>query len=304
MSAIPVERAPTSVMSFPDRGPWGKASWRGNCSGHVYREIFEHLQPQFFIDPMVGSGTSVEVAKEMGIEALGLDLHSGFSILRDSILSRANGREADLILSHPAYGGIIKYSGEVWGDKPHPDDLSRCLDDEDFLYKLEVALLNQRQATRPGGHYGMLIGDVRQAGCYVSYQAEMIARMPREELASIIVKVQHNVSSQQRRYRLKYPLIMHEYLILWQRKVRACLVWLAQAVQQQRNQQRGTWKSVVHAALIGLGGKAWLPDLYAYVAKEAPDKLVSNTAWKEKIRQTLQKSGQFTACERGVWQLA
>jgi hypothetical protein len=30
---------------------------------------------------MVGSGTSVEVARELGIEAYGLDLHSGFTIL-------------------------------------------------------------------------------------------------------------------------------------------------------------------------------------------------------------------------------
>lgn len=63
-----------SIMSFPDRGPWGDSKWRGNASGYVYKSLFEQLRPQTFCDPMVGSGTSVQVAAEMGIEHWGLDL--------------------------------------------------------------------------------------------------------------------------------------------------------------------------------------------------------------------------------------
>jgi len=90
----------SSILSFPDRGPWGNAKWRGNCSGHVYAELFKSIKPQLFVDPMVGSGTSVEVAREMGVEAVGLDLHSGFDALTMSI-AEAVGREADLVVSHP-----------------------------------------------------------------------------------------------------------------------------------------------------------------------------------------------------------
>lgn len=62
-----------SILSFPDRGPWGKSSWRGNCSGRIYEALFKQYKDvRSFCDPMVGSGTSVEVAKEMGIEAYGL----------------------------------------------------------------------------------------------------------------------------------------------------------------------------------------------------------------------------------------
>lgn len=64
-----------SILSFPDRGPWGNSRYRGNCSGYVYKRIFEHLRPRVFTDPMGGSGTSVEVARAMDIEAHGLDLH-------------------------------------------------------------------------------------------------------------------------------------------------------------------------------------------------------------------------------------
>lgn len=89
-----------SVLSFPERGPWGDAKWRGNCSGYIYKSLFEQLKPKVFVDPMCGSGTSIEVAREMQIEAYGLDLHQGHNVLRDSILL-AVGKPADLCLSHP-----------------------------------------------------------------------------------------------------------------------------------------------------------------------------------------------------------
>jgi hypothetical protein len=206
-----------SILSFPDRGPWGNPGYRGNCSGYVYREIFERLHPRVFTDPMVGGGTSIEVAREMRIEAHGLDLHSGFNILKQRILDVV-GKPSDLVLSHPPYHNIVVYSGNVWGQGPHPDDLSRCASEDEFLDKLTVALKNQRHATRAGGYYGAIIGDVRRNGVYSSYQADLIVRMPRKELLTIYIKQQHNVASNGKDYPLRLPRIMHEYVILWQRR--------------------------------------------------------------------------------------
>jgi hypothetical protein len=206
-----------SILSFPERGPWGDPGYRGNCSGYVYREIFERLHPRIFTDPMVGSGTSVEVAREMQIEAHGLDLHSGFNILKQRILDVV-GKPSDLVLSHPPYHNIVVYSGNVWGRGPHPDDLSRCASEDEFLDKLTVALKNQRHATRAGGYYGAIIGDVRKNGVYSSYQADLIVRMPKKELQAVLIKQQHNVASNGTDYPLRLSRIMHEYVILWQRR--------------------------------------------------------------------------------------
>jgi hypothetical protein len=205
-----------SVLAFPDRGRWGNPGYRGNCSGHVYRRLFEMLHPRVFTDPMVGGGTSVEVARAMGIEAYGLDLHSGFNILRQRILE-AVGKPSDMVVSHPPYHNIIVYSGEVWGTQPHADDLSRCVTGEDFVDKLIVAMKNQRHATRPGGYYGAIIGDVRKNGRYTSYQAELIARCPKRELRAVLIKQQFNVASNRKAYALDLPLITHEYVLLWQK---------------------------------------------------------------------------------------
>lgn len=294
-----------SIMSFPNRGHWGKSSWRGNLSGHCYQDLFQRIQPNVFVDPMVGSGTSVEVAVEMGIEAYGLDLHSGFNAVRDSILSTV-GKPADLVLSHPPYGAMIQYSGKVWGSQPHPDDLSLCVDDEEFHQKLMLVLLNQREATLPGGYYGTIIGDWRRNGVYTSYQAECIARMPKDELASVIVKVQHNATSDRKDYgRMVLPRILHEYILLWQKKATPMLLLLSNLAKQQYQRLQGTWKMIVKQTLISLGGTAPLADIYAAVAEGAPDRVSTNDHWREKVRQTLNSNLQdFASVERGVWSLA
>ena len=104
------------------------------------------------------------------------------------------------------------------GRGPHPDDLSRSASEDEFLDKLTVALKNQRHATRAGGYYGAIIGDMRRGGSYSSYQADLIVRMPKKELQAVLIKQQHNVTSNGKDYPLRLPRIMHEYVILWQRR--------------------------------------------------------------------------------------
>lgn len=294
-----------SIMSFPDRGPWGNNKWRGNASGHVYRSLFEQLQPRVFIDPMVGGGTSVEVAKEMGIEAYGLDLHSGFNAIRDDILTTV-GKTADLVVSHPPYGSMIQYSGVQWGNAPHPDDLSRCMDDADFHERMQLVLLNQRRATAPGGFYGTLIGDWRRNGVYTSYQAELICRMPSDELAAVLIKAQHNCVSDSRQYaRMSMPRIMHEYLILWRKKAEPVLVLFSKMLSEQARRAQGTWKNMVFMVMRALGGECSLERIYAAIAKQAPERLATNEHWKAKVRQTLnQNPALFASSKTGHWGLA
>jgi hypothetical protein len=67
-------------------------------------------------------------------------------------------------------------------------------------------------------HYGAIIGDVRRDGSYSSYQADLIVRMPKKELQAVLIKQQHNVSSSGKDYPLRLPRIMHEYMLIWQRR--------------------------------------------------------------------------------------
>lgn len=207
-----------SIISFPQRGPWGQSSWRGSCSGHIQRELIEHFKPTLFVDICEGSGTSRDVCRDMGIEYMGFDLHTGTDFTSDYIL-RLLPRPADLVFSHPPYAGMIDY-GETgtFTDKTLIDsDLSRCSSTAEFLEKSYLMLLNQREATREGGIYAVLIGDLRKKRKFHSFQADFIRMMPRDELISVTIKKQHNCLSDTNRYQGDFIPIRHEYLLVWKK---------------------------------------------------------------------------------------
>jgi hypothetical protein len=166
-----------SILRFPDRGPWGDPNYRGNASGHLYRELYQQLRPRDIVEVFADSGTAKQVADELGIPIVALDLRDGFDGTRHSILEKV-GHESDLVFGHAPYHTMIRYSGHVWGEKPHPADLSHIEDIDEFIDAMQAVLLNQREATRPGGVYGTLTGDIRKEGRYTSLQAEYIARHP------------------------------------------------------------------------------------------------------------------------------
>ncbi|HRH47048.1 MAG TPA: hypothetical protein PKY82_35710, partial [Pyrinomonadaceae bacterium] len=146
----------SSIVSYPDRGNYGKSAWKGNCSGRLIKDLLLQFKPRVFIDPMKGSGTSDDVVRELksegyNIEYHGFDLHSGFNAITDSIAQKIGGKRADYIFNHPPYASIFPYAGLVWGDKPHPSDLSRCENYEDFLTKMKLVMQNMYDALSPNG---------------------------------------------------------------------------------------------------------------------------------------------------------
>lgn len=101
-----------SLVRYKERGSWGNANWRGNCSGYLIKDIIEQFKPKYFVDVCEGSGTSGDVCGEFGIKYTGLDLHKGFDFTFDYVLSHIE-RPADIVFSHPPYHNMIKYTDFV-----------------------------------------------------------------------------------------------------------------------------------------------------------------------------------------------
>lgn len=289
-----------SVVSYPNRGHWGKSNWRGNTSGHIIVDLIEHFNPQTFVDVCEGSGTSGDVCRELGIAYHGLDLFKGNDFTRDYVLSTI-GRPADMVWSHPPYGTMIKYSSNVWGSHPVEGDTSHCQSVEEFLEKSHVMLLNQREATRENGIYCTLIGDHRSKEIgFRSYQADFIKMMPTSELLSVVIKEQHNVMSDKKVYaNNSFIPISHEYLLIWKRSSASLFQIAWEGAKEIKAQIASTWRSAIRIALMRLGGKARLEDIYREVEMCAGHKIANNIHYKAKVRQELQK--HFTNVERGVW---
>lgn len=65
----------STVLSFPDRGPWGDNRYRGNCSGWYQAFLIWKYKVHKMAELFSGSGTGYDVAKDMGIDYVGADLN-------------------------------------------------------------------------------------------------------------------------------------------------------------------------------------------------------------------------------------
>src|SRR5690349_18200654 len=77
LNASPVPHL-TSIHSARHRGPWGDASYPGNCSGYLIKDLLMFFQPRTVLDPMAGSGTCADVCHDLAIACTSFDVMSGF----------------------------------------------------------------------------------------------------------------------------------------------------------------------------------------------------------------------------------
>ncbi len=301
----------SSVVSHPQRGQGGANSYRGNAGANFMKDVIlfgientKTQQNQFhFVDANEGSGTSRDVAKELGIIYTGLDLHGmGQTIqndfTRDSILSKIE-RPAHMVFTHPPYADMIQYSGSQWGNSIVTTDTSNpALTKEQFLEMSQVMLMNQREATKDGGLYATLIGDMRRKGQFWSFQSDYQQMMPKSELISVAIKMQHNCMSEGRSYGGSFVPITHEYLLIWKKKATSVYAVGLEIATNTMKKVAQTWRSVIRIVMMKLK-EAKLETIYNEVAKVAGDLMANNKNWQAKVRQQLQL--HFTNVERGVW---
>lgn len=291
----------SSICSYPQRGHYGDNSYRGNCTGYIVKDFIEsyHDGRGVFADPSIGSGTSIEVAAELGIRHFGADLHSGFNLLVDDFQSHI-GEQAQLIWWHPPYADMIQYSGRQWGTQTHPYDMS-TMNLRDFTEALELALFNIHDACETKGIYGVLMGNLRRAGKYYNLSS-LVERVAPGRLVDEIIKVQHNCLSDQRRYAKSFVRIAHEKLLVFSKdNGNSSMFFLGVAVNRAKNMVKVTWRSAVRRVLQGQAASS-LSEIYSAIEPYAAQ--TENQHWQAKVRQVLQDERFFVRIELGVYRLA
>jgi len=205
-----------SIISYPYRGHYGDARYRGNCSGFLIKDLLNYYKPKKFLECFAGSGTGFDVARELGYKnSIHLDLNEkfgSFNLLTDKIPFGAN-----LVFSHPPYWDIVKYSGQgnEWGNRKHKDDLSHVVDYNEFISKLNIINKKIFDSISINGRHAILIGDVRKKGKYYSIIKDMDWY---GDLESHIIKVQHNTRSSNKRYsNNNFIPIEHEHLLIFKK---------------------------------------------------------------------------------------
>jgi hypothetical protein len=204
-----------SVVSYPDRGPWGDSKYRGNCSGYLVKDLILRFGCQSVFDPSEGGGTVRDVVAGINqylkkdIEYEGRDLKQGWNLLTSELPKK----QYDLVWYHPAYWDIIRYS-------EHPLDLSNARTLDEFEAMLNLSVERLIQVVKRGGIMAVLIGDKRKHGQYYPLFRTLLVNDKLGELKAVIIKIQHNCRSDQINYECRNPFLIpikHEYCLIFQK---------------------------------------------------------------------------------------
>jgi lambda repressor-like predicted transcriptional regulator len=195
----------TSLLRYPDRGPWGQARFYGNCTGYLIVDLLDYFQPQSVFDPMEGSGTTGEVCFDLNVEYVGADLRTGFDLLSSPLPDR----RFELIFWHPPYWPGHRYSD-------HPNDFSTARGFLEYLDRLHEGFRRLCDRLSDHGHLILLIGDGRKNSVFYPIHNEIIhwGLLP---LDAILIKAgDHERRARHFRYGpTPFIPMLHEYVLVF-----------------------------------------------------------------------------------------
>ena len=264
-----------TILSFPSRGEWGDNSYRGNCSGYIQAFLMWKYHIKKFAEVFAGSGTGSDVAKDMGVDYIGLDLNPNPK--RHDILCRDAFTDdvpdefygADMVFMHPPYSELIKipYAGFMYPD-PTGELSKRDLGQmpwDTFMNALNKVIMKFYAAMEKGSYMSVLMGDVRRHGFHSMLQDIVKPG----EMQQILIKTQHNCTStiENKAYKSRnFVPIVHEYIMVL-KKIMPYMIDFQLPTKHAvdiRDSETATWKDIVYAVMKDKGSLT-LNDIYSNI---------------------------------------
>jgi len=229
----------TTVWSFKERGTWAthNPKFRGNFAPQIPRNIILKYSQEgnIILDPMVGGGTTLIECKLLNRKSIGIDINPEMiEITKNNLkfegdylyepelflgdirnLENIKDNSIDLIINHPPYLNIIKYSDNIEGD------LSRISNISKFLAEYEKGIKEMYRVLKENSYCSVLIGDTRKARHFVPLSFYVMQTFLNNGFAlkEDIIKVQHNCNSTPywQNQKRDFYLIMHEHLYVFRK---------------------------------------------------------------------------------------
>ncbi len=242
LDQIQFEVENTSLWTFPERGNWAthNPKYRGNFAPQIPRNLILKYSSEcdLVLDPMVGGGTTLIETRLLNRNAIGIDINPNAVRLSQSALQfeskgistqsvlQGNAKmmpfipseSVDLIVTHPPYMNIIKYSEEFIAD-----DLSNITSPGKFCDEIELVAKELFRVLKTNKYCCILIGDTRRSKHFVPLAYSVMMRFLRVGfvLKEDIIKAQHNCSATKRwigkAQDMGFYLIMHEHLFVFRK---------------------------------------------------------------------------------------
>lgn len=186
---------------------------------------------------MVGSGTTLIETKILNRRGIGYDINQdAVEIAKKNLdfegdykyeptiktgdvrnLSEIGDESIDLIITHPPYLNIIKYSEGIDGD------LSNISGVKKFCDELEKGVIELYRVLKEDKYCAILIGDTRKSNHYVPLAFYVMNLFLKNGfiLKEDIIKVQHNCKStpywESQVEKYNFYMIMHEHLFIFRK---------------------------------------------------------------------------------------
>ncbi len=208
----------TSLYHNAEPGPYGDRGYPGNCGGNLIRDLLLYFKPQKVFDPLSGSGTCRDVCRELRIDCVSSDIHTGIdacdpsNFFGDSAVFQR--RSFDFTWIHPPYWRMKLYAED-------PRDMSRTATFEEFLERYGMLLVNCASVLKPGGILAVLMGDYtdKETGFVpLTYWTKRLAfDCGLRQHCTDIIRFSHGASSGRKVYRSAFIPGLHDVCTLFQK---------------------------------------------------------------------------------------
>jgi DNA modification methylase len=202
----PLRIQPTTLWDYPSQhygeGVQGDPNYKGATPSYIIWNLLQrYTKPkELVVDPMCGSGTTLDVARDLGRKALGYDVHPTrkdiFRVDAKKLPPELTGK-VDFVFVDPPYSTHLDYG-------PDPRDVGK-LDAKSGKYyeAMEQVIREIHRILRPGKHMGLYVSDsyVHGQGFYpIGFELFGILRKHFEPI-DIISVVRHNKTLEMGNYR-------------------------------------------------------------------------------------------------------
>lgn len=214
----------SSVWNFGNRDNYaGDSNFHGNAPTQVIEQCILRLtnKKDLVVDPMAGSGTTIDVCKTFNrkIKAFDLTPTRKEIIENDSRTIPMKNNSADLVFLHPPYMDMVKYSTKEY-------DISRQ-GVEGFLESMRKVMAESHRILKPNKYACILIGDVVRKGKVIPLTrnlANICEKLAFEDCGHAI-KITKNSVSQMRRGKAIYAELAntknlkqnHDTVMFWRK---------------------------------------------------------------------------------------